>query len=105
MSGSLPSHGTPGFPVLLHLLEFVQIHIQRSTPGFPCDLAGKEFACNEGDLGLIPGLGRSSGEGKGHPLQYSGLENFMDCILHGVAKSRTLLSDFHFFVHSVGDAI
>ena len=56
--------------------------------------AGKEFACNAGDLGLIPGLGRSPGEGKGYPLQYSGLENSMDCIVHGVAKSRTRLSDF-----------
>ena len=42
-----------------------------------------------------PGLGRSPGEGKGYPLQYSGLENFMDCIVHGVAKSQTGLSDFH----------
>ena len=48
--------------------------------------AGKESTCNEGDLGLIPGLGRSPGEGKGHPLQYSGLENSMDCIVHGVTK-------------------
>ena len=46
--------------------------------------------------GLIPGLGRSPGEGKGYPLQYSGLENSMDCLDHGVAKSRTGLSDFHF---------
>ena len=52
-------------------------------------LAGKEFACNEGDLGSIPGLGRSPGEGKDYPLQYSGLENSMDCIVPGVAKSRT----------------
>ena len=58
-------------------------------PGFPCGLAGKESACNAGDLGLIPGLGRSPGEGKGYSLQYSGLENSMDCIIHGVAKSRT----------------
>ena len=49
-----------------------------------------------GDLGLIPGLGRSPGEGKGYPLQYSGLENFMDCVDHGVTKSWTRLSDFHF---------
>ena len=49
-----------------------------------------------GDLGLIPGLGRSSGEGEGYPLQYSGLENSMDCIVHGVTKSRIRLSDFHF---------
>ena len=44
---------------------------------------GKESACNMGDLGLIPGFGRSPGEGKGYPLQYSGLENSMGCILHG----------------------
>ena len=49
-----------------------------------------------GDLGLIPGLERFPGEGKGYPLQYSGLENSTDCIVHGVTKSRTLLSDFHF---------
>ena len=45
--------------------------------------AGKESACNVGDLGLIPGLGRSPGEGKGYPLEYSGLENSMDCISIG----------------------
>ena len=48
-----------------------------------------------GDLGSIPGLGRYPGERKGYPLQYSGLENSMDCIVHGVAKSRTQMSDFH----------
>ena len=48
-----------------------------------------------GDLRLIPGLGRSPGEGKDYPLQYSGLENSVDCIVHGVAKSRTRLSNFH----------
>ena len=63
---------------------------------FPCGLAGKESACNVGDLGSIPELGRAPGEGKGYPLQYSGLENSMECIDHGVAKSRTQLSDFHF---------
>ena len=61
-----------------------------------CGSAGKESTCNAGDLGLIPGLGRSPGEGHGNPLQYSGLKNSMDCIVHGVAKSRTRLSDFHF---------
>ena len=61
-----------------------------------CGSAGKESACNVGDLGSIPGLGRSPGEGKGCPLEYSGLENHMDCIVHGIAKSRTRLSDFHF---------
>ena len=64
--------------------------------GFSCGSAGKESICNAGDLGLIPGLGRSSGEGKGYSLQHSGLENSMDCIVHGVAKSWTQLSDFHF---------
>ena len=49
-----------------------------------------------GDLGPIPGLGRSPKEGNGYPLQYSGLENPMDYIIHGVAKSQTQLSDFHF---------
>ena len=55
--------------------------------GFHCGSAGKEFACNLGDLGSIPGLGRSPGEGENYPLQYSGLENSMDCIVHGVTKS------------------
>ena len=66
--------------------------------GFPCGSAGKESAYNVGDLGLIPGLGRSPGEGKGYPLQYSGLENSMDCIVHGVAKSQTGLSYSHFHI-------
>jgi len=63
---------------------------------FPCSSAGKESACNVGDLGLIPGLGRSPGEGKGYPLQYSDLENSMDCIVHAVPKNWTQLRDFHF---------
>ena len=49
----------------------------------------RESACNVGDLVSIPGLGRSPGEGNGYPLQYSGLENSMDCTVHGVAKSQT----------------
>ena len=57
--------------------------------GFPSGSTGIESTCNAGDLSLIPGLGRSPGEGKGYPLQYSGLENSTDCIVHGVAKSRT----------------
>ena len=48
---------------------------------FPSGSEVKASACNAGDLGLIPGLGRSSGEGKGYPHQYSGLENYMDCIV------------------------
>jgi len=63
--------------------------------GFACGSAGKESACNVGDLGLIPWLGRSPGEGKDYPLQYSGLEKSMGCIGHGVAKSRTRLSNLH----------
>ena len=57
---------------------------------------GKEFTCNAGDTGSSPGSGRSPGEGKGYQLQYSGLENSMDCIVHGVTKTQTGLSDFHF---------
>ena len=56
----------------------------------------KESACNAGDLGSIPGLWRSPGEGNSYPLQYSSLENSKDCIVHGVIKNRTWLSDFHF---------
>ena len=59
--------------------------------GFPGGSGGKESACNERDLGSIPELGRSPREGKGYPLQYSGLGNSMDCIVHGVTKSQTRL--------------
>ena len=66
--------------------------------GFPDGSASEESFCNVGDLGLIAGLGRSPGEGKGYPLQYSGLENSMDCIVHGCKQSdmteRLSLSDF-----------
>ena len=61
--------------------------------GLPCGSAGKEAACNAGDLGSTPGLGRCPGEGKGYSLQYSGLKDY---IVPGVAKSWTRLSDFHF---------
>ena len=66
--------------------------------GFPCGSASKESACNVGDLGLIPGLERSPGEGNGYPLQYSRMENSMDrgtwwATVHGVAQSQTQLSD------------
>ena len=61
-----------------------------------CGSAGKESACNVGDLGSIPGFGRSPEEGKGYPLQHSGLENSMGYTVHGVAKSQTRLSNFHF---------
>ena len=69
---------------------------KKGLLSLPGGSAGKESACNAVDLGLIPGLGRYPGEGKGSPLQYSGLENSMDCIVHGVAKSQTRLSNFHF---------
>ena len=75
-----------------------------STPvflGFPCGSAGKEFTCKAGDLGLIPGLGRVPGKGYGYPLQYSGLENSMDCVVNGVTKSQTQLSDFHFTSYKI----
>ena len=79
-----------------------KIHWRRDrlpTPvflGFLCGSAGKESACNVGNLGLIPGLGRSPEEEKGYPLQYSGLENSMDYTVHGVTKSQTWLSDLYF---------
>ena len=71
--------------------------------GIPCDSASQESTCNVGDLGLIPGLGRVPGEGKDYPLQYSGLENSMNYTVHGVAKSQTRLSDFHFHFHEHKD--
>ena len=63
--------------------------------GFLGSSDDKESACNAGDPGSITRSGRSPGEGKGYPRQYSGLENSMDCVVHGVAKSQTRLSDFH----------
>ena len=63
---------------------------------FPSGSAGKQSTCNAGDLGLILGLGRSPGEGIGYPLQYSGLENSMDSVVHGLTKSQTRLSNCHY---------
>ena len=75
----------------------------HSLLGFPGGSVDKESTCNAGDLSWIPGLGRSLGEGNSYTLQHSGMENPMDCIVHGVAKSRTQLSNFHFhFFSSVG---
>ena len=71
------------------IMDLVSLSHSNEMTGFPCGSAGKESACNVRDLGLIPGLRRSPGEGKGYPLQYSGLEKSMDCIVHGVAKSGT----------------
>ena len=85
-----------------------KIHWRRDRPptpvflGFPCGLADKESACNVGDLGSLPGLGRCPGEAKGYPLQDSGLEIFMDCIVRGVTNNWTWLSHLHFT--SLGDS-
>ena len=67
--------------------------------GFPDSSAGKESACNAGNLGLTPGLGKAPGEEKGYPLHYSGLKNFVDSIVHRFTKSQTQLSEFHFPFH------
>ena len=74
--------------------------------GFPGGSAGKESTRNAGDLGSIPGLGRSPGGGKDYPHhQDSGLENSMDYIVHGITKSRTQQSDFHFHLTRVARAL
>ena len=73
-------------------IKFIALYCAK---GLPCGSAGKESTCNSGDLGSLPGLGRSPREGKGYPLQYSGLENSMDCTVHEVTKSQTGLSEFH----------
>ena len=88
-------HGCFQFPYLF------QVDSQRNIAffwllDFPYGLANKEYTCNAGDLGSIPGLGRSPGEGEGYPVQFSGLENSMGCKAHMVAKSQTRLSDLHF---------
>ena len=84
------------YKTLTQSVQFAMRSAMHSAMGFPCGSAGKELACNVGEVGSIPGLGRSPGEGKGYPLQYSGLENSMDYIVHGVTKSQTRLSNFHF---------
>ena len=92
-------HGVTKSQTQLKVNNNPQRYVLRSissVPPIPFGSAGKESACSVGDLGSVPGLGRSPGEGKGYPLQYSGLENSMDCIVHGVTKRQTLLSDFHF---------
>ena len=91
---------------LLYMLKFSLMNQNRERLrfldnsfllwGFPDSSVGEQSTGNEGDPGSIPGLGRSPGEAKGYPLQYSGLENSMDCIVHGVTKSQTQLNDFDF---------
>ena len=73
--------------------------------GFPDSSVGKESACYAGDPGLIPGSGRSTVEGIGYPLQYSGLENSMDCIVHEFANSWTQLSDFLFHLKVISQRL
>ena len=82
-SGLIPGSGRDRLPTPVFL-------------GFPGGSAGKESTCTVGNLGSIPGLGRSPEEGNSYPLQYSGLENSMDCMVHAVTKSWTQLSNFHF---------
>ena len=72
---------------------------------FPCGSAAKESTCNAEDLGSVPGLGRPPGEGKGYPFQYFGLENSMNCRVHGVTKSRIRLSHFHFSGNILGGSV
>ena len=76
--------------------NFLNSNKISNIKGFPCGSTGKEYTYN-----AAPGLGRSPGEWKGYPLQYSGLENSMHCIDHGVAKSWTRQSDFHFLSSNV----
>ena len=89
------------FSYSIYCQKFSKVDCLNIYP-YPCGLAGKESDCNVGDLGSIPGLRRSPGEGKGYPLQYPGLENSMDCTVHGVTKSRTRLSNFHFHQQCMG---
>ena len=79
--------------IILHNWVWTYITCNR---GFPCGSAGKESTCSAGDLGSIPGLGRSPGEWKGYPIHYSGLDNSMEYIVQGVTKSQTGLNYFHF---------
>ena len=83
------------FLVFLHPF----LSLPPTYPGFPCGSDGIESTWNVGDLGLIPGLGRSPGGENSYPLQHSGLENSTDCTVHRVAKSRTWLNDFHIAIY------
>ena len=82
-------------PTSTHTYVHSYAHAHVQSMRLPCSV-GEESACSAGDPGSIPGSGRSPGEGKGYPLQYSGLEKSMDCRVHGIAKSQTQLSHFHF---------
>ena len=98
-SGSFPESGrSPEKEMVTHSSILPSSFLKDVPGGSAC----KESTCNVGDLVSIPGLGRSPGEGKGYPLQYSGLENTMDCIDHGVAKSQIRRNNFHFPVFLPG---
>ena len=73
----------------LKSFSFLTVPKEYKNKSFSGSSVGKESSCSAGDTGSIPGSGRSTREGKGYPLQYSGLEHYMDCIVHGVAKSQT----------------
>ena len=77
----------------------------KAEGGFLCGSSGKEPVYNAGDLSSVPGLGGSPGEGKGYIIQRSGLENSMDRIVHGVEKSLTQLSDFHFLCNKLSHVL
>ena len=96
ISYTMSDPSTPGSVFLPHSLEANSWNRAGQTQRFPGSSAGKESTCNVGDLGSIPGLGRSPGEGYCYSLQYSGLEKCMDCMDYGVTKSLTRLSHFHF---------
>ena len=88
---------SPCYSLELCIQMGVSFLFSFASPCFPDSSAGKESPCNVGDLCSIPGLGRSPGEGKGYPLQCSGLGNSMDCIVHGVTESdMTEQLHFHF---------
>ena len=99
LSPSLPTGGSQylvdSHPDCRYLSPFPELLLCPINKGLSLWLSWSRSARNEGDPGSIPELGRSPGEGKGYPLQYSGLENSMDCIVQGVAKSQTRLNDFH----------
>ena len=93
LSGSLRS--------FLYSSSVYSCHLFLISSDFPCGSAGKESACNVEDLGSIPRLRRSPGEGNSYPLQYSGLVNSMVCTVYAVAKSQIRLSDFHFHFNMI----
>ena len=89
-SPKLPKGSIVEVPIMLFHASTLFLRSYYTQLGFPCGSAGKESACNVGYLGSIPGLGRSPGEENGYPFQYSGQENSMNCVVHGVAKSKWL---------------